>query len=82
MGFNSGFKGLTRPEESYRLWCVVVSSRNLVIEEALAHWGLLCAPPPKKNHQLLEIVALARNVANTLFIASPSPACEIENTVL
>jgi hypothetical protein len=29
---------ITRPEESYRLWCVV-SSRNLVNEEALAHWG-------------------------------------------
>ena len=39
----------TRPEESYRLWCVVVCvcvcvcvwSRNLVKEEALAQWGLL-----------------------------------------
>jgi len=30
----------TRPDESYRLWCVVVWSRNLVNEEALAHWGL------------------------------------------
>jgi len=31
---------ITRPEESYRLWCVVVLSRNLANEEALAHWGL------------------------------------------
>jgi hypothetical protein len=30
---------ITRPEESYQLWCVVVCSRNLVNEEALAHWG-------------------------------------------
>jgi hypothetical protein len=32
--------------------------------------------------QLLEVVSLARNVAKTFFIASPSQACEIENTVL
>ena len=32
---------ITRPEESYRLWCVVeVYSRNLAIDEALGHWGL------------------------------------------
>jgi len=31
---------ITRPEESYRPWCVVVFwSRNLVNEKALAHWG-------------------------------------------
>jgi hypothetical protein len=28
---------ITRPEESYRLWCVGVWSRNLVNAEALAH---------------------------------------------
>ena len=33
---------ITRPEESYRLWCVVVlRSRNLVNEKALVQWGLL-----------------------------------------
>jgi len=33
---------ITRPEESYRLWCVVVRDlRNLANEEVLAHWGLL-----------------------------------------
>jgi len=33
---------VTRPEESYRLWCVsCVWSRNLVNEEALTHWGQL-----------------------------------------
>jgi len=38
---------ITRPEESYRLWCVWVWSRNLVNEEALAHWGLLCQKKKK-----------------------------------
>jgi hypothetical protein len=39
-------KLITRPEESYRLWCVVMcDARNLVNEEALAHWG---AVTPKK----------------------------------
>ena len=38
------FRGLcvwliTRPEESYRLWCVVECDRNLV-NETLAHWRL------------------------------------------
>jgi hypothetical protein len=38
---------ITRPEESHRLWCVVVwSRRNLVNEEGLVHWG---AVAPKKN---------------------------------
>jgi len=32
---------ITRPEESYRLWCVVVCDlENLVNEEALTHWRL------------------------------------------
>ena len=32
---------ITRPEESYRFWCVVVCDlENIVNEEALAHWGL------------------------------------------
>ena len=34
---------ITLLEESYRLWCIVMcdlQSRNLVNEEALAHWGL------------------------------------------
>jgi len=30
---------ITRPQESYRLWCLVVWSRNFVNEEAMAHWG-------------------------------------------
>ena len=31
---------ITPPEESYRLWCVVVCDLELVNEEALADWGL------------------------------------------
>ena len=42
---------ITRPEESYRMWHVVVWSRNLVNEEALAHWGLWPPPPPKKKRE-------------------------------
>jgi len=33
-------KLITSPEEFYRLWCVIVWSINLVLEEALAQWGL------------------------------------------
>jgi len=33
---------ITRPEESYRLWCVVVCDlENFMNEEARAPWGLL-----------------------------------------
>jgi len=39
---------ITRPEESYRLWCVVVCDlENLKNEEAMAHWGAVA--PKKKN---------------------------------
>ena len=31
---------ITRPEESYRLWCVIVWSRNLKNDEAMARVGL------------------------------------------
>jgi hypothetical protein len=30
---------IIRPEESYRVWCVWVWSRNLVNDEVMAHWG-------------------------------------------
>ena len=41
---------ITRPEESYRLWCVDVcdlEKHNLVNEEAKAHWGAIA--PRKKD---------------------------------
>ena len=37
---------ITRPEESYRLWCAVVCDLENVNEEALAHWGAV-APKTK-----------------------------------
>ena len=41
---------ITRPEESYWLWCDL---ENLVNEEALAHWGLLRQRERNKNtHQV------------------------------
>ena len=43
---------ITRPEESYRLWCVAVCDlENLMNEEAMARVGPQC-PPPKKNVSL------------------------------
>jgi hypothetical protein len=39
---------ITRPVETYRKWCVVLWSRNLVNEEALVHWGAV-APKTKKQ---------------------------------
>jgi len=37
-GFCDGL--VTRPEESYRLWCVIECD-NLVNKETLAQWGLM-----------------------------------------
>jgi hypothetical protein len=33
---------ITRPEESYLVWCDWVWSQSLENEEALTHWGLVC----------------------------------------
>jgi hypothetical protein len=42
---------ITCPEESYRLWCVVVcDTENLVNEEALAHLGLSHQIQKKKSY--------------------------------
>jgi hypothetical protein len=38
---------ITRPEESYWVWCVWVHSWSLDNEEALAHWG--CSAVVKKS---------------------------------
>ena len=45
-GFYVGL--ITRPEESYRVWCVWVWSWIVDKEEALAHWGGF--PPQKKKY--------------------------------
>ena len=51
---------VTRTEESYRLWCVVVCDlENHVNEKAMAHWGAIAAKK-KSNEQK----------ANTLYILS------------
>jgi len=40
---------ITRPEESYRLWCVFVCDlENLVKEKTLVHWRAVA--PNKKNY--------------------------------
>jgi hypothetical protein len=40
---------ITRPEESYRPWCVVVCDQeNNVNEEVTAHWGLSRHTHPHK----------------------------------
>jgi len=45
---------ITRPEESYRMWCVVcVWSRNFVNEEALAHWGSVATKNKQTNKKIL-----------------------------
>ena len=41
---------IARPEESYRLWCCHVWSRNPVNEEALDQWGMLCQIWKKKSY--------------------------------
>ena len=43
---------ITRPEESYRVWCVWVWSWSLSNEEALAHWGLSCRGKKKDMYIL------------------------------
>jgi hypothetical protein len=41
---------ITRPEESYRLWCVVCDlEKNLVNEKAKAHWEAIA--PSEKNEE-------------------------------
>jgi hypothetical protein len=50
---------ITRPEESYRLWCVVVCDlENLVNEEAMTHWGLL--------RQIKKVVWLEKSAVQNL----------------
>jgi len=40
---------ITRPEESYRIWCVVVCDRNLINEEALWPTGELLHQKKERN---------------------------------
>ena len=55
---------ITHPEESYRLWCVVVCDlENLVNEEALPHWGAV-APKRKKSIEGIQDTSIPRTVKN------------------
>ena len=56
---------VTRPEESYRLWCVIVyeleTTKILVNgEEAKAHWGAV-APREEEEYTLI--------LSNSLFLS-------------
>jgi len=51
---------ITRPKESYRLWCVVVCDlENLVNEEVMAHRGAV-APKTKKQTYNQEPMVIIR----------------------
>ena len=49
----SVFGLITRPEESYRVWCVWVWSWSIDNEDVLAHWG--CAGRPTGGCYALEV---------------------------
>ena len=65
---------ISRPEESYRLWCVWVWSWSLGNEEILAHLGLLCQ---EKSTNLIEIQYGHPRVARQISIFRfPATCCE------
>jgi len=67
-------KLITRPEESYRPWCVVVCElRNLVNEEALTHWGDLAA---KTNKYYVTNGYRGANTEIYLFLTSHADALQ------
>jgi hypothetical protein len=69
---------ISRPEESYRLWCVVVCDlENLVNEEALAHWGLSRQKQTNKTFEyvLLFLDSIAKfRKATVSFVMSVFPS--------
>ena len=58
---------ITRPEEFYRLWSVVVCDleKNLVNEEAKTHWG--ATAPPQKINKINKYEGWNFNSGNYLF---------------
>jgi hypothetical protein len=53
---------ITRPEESYRLWCVVVCDLvNLMNYEVLAHWGLTRQTKERRKSIIVETVFKTRH---------------------
>jgi hypothetical protein len=60
-------KLITRPEESYLMWWVVLCDlENLVNEEALAHWGVV-APQKKIERLTVNCANLGVSVCNSIF---------------
>jgi hypothetical protein len=62
---------ITRPKESYRVWCVWVWSRILDTEEALTHWGLL-----RQGGKTMLLLMLMAD-ANTLLHLTSSSALRL-----
>ena len=62
---------ITRPEESYRVWCVWVWSWSLDNEEAMAHWGAV-APWNIYSRTSIIRTSIIRNVKypNPQFLCS------------
>jgi hypothetical protein len=63
---------ITRPEESYRLWCVVVgdleTTKVLVNEEeAKVHWGAIA--PREKKIQHIDMCTNLNYVISSLLVA-------------
>ena len=57
---------ITRPEESYRVWCVWVWSWSLDNEEALTHWGLL------RHRKKYQILSYCSNINKDFFYHMPA----------
>jgi len=67
-GFCEGL--ITRPEESFRMWCVYLWLWSLDYEEALAHWGL-------SRHEKISVY-----VSGTTRIAWEERLCHSYTTLL
>jgi len=64
-------KLITHPEESYRLWCVVVWSRNVVNEEAIARVGPQRYGRRKKVLQGRQLMFLFRYIECMPYVRCP-----------
>ena len=50
---------ITRPEESYRVWCVWVWSWSIGNDEALAHWRAVQPLQKKKKRDYYDLLIIA-----------------------
>jgi hypothetical protein len=76
---------ITRPQESYGLWCIVVCDlENLVNEEARAHWGL-SRLPPKMNilglsgRGLIDVTVFTFSTITTLLSIQRLPSYVVQS---